>query len=136
MPKRVLSKFFFFALILIGVFCCFEIVLRIYNPQATFDNYTTSKFGVSTAFRSEIQRDILFHEFSHQIKTDAKGLRNFKDISYKKESDVFRILCIGGSIFAASGVNNDETFAFHLNRLANEKLSGKKVEVINAGKNL
>lgn len=136
MIKRFVSKSFFLALILIIIFCCLEVVFRSYNPQAIFENYTTSKFGVATAFRSEIQRDILFHDFSHRIETDAKGLRNFKNISYSKESDVFRILCIGGSIFAASGVNNDETFAYYLNRLANEKLSGKKIEVINAGKNL
>ncbi len=136
MIKRFIWKFFLLVLILISAFCCLEVVLLFYNPQVIFKNHTTSKYGVATAFRSDIQRDLLFHGFPYQIKTDSKGLRNFKEISYKKERDVFRVLCIGGSIFAASGVNNDETFAFYLNHILKEKFPNKKVEVINAGKNL
>ena len=113
-----------------------EVSVRILKPQPVFENHTTSNFGLPTAFRPNIEVEKTFEGFPHQIKTDNKHLRSFQEHSYKKPDDTYRILCIGGSIFAASGVNNNETFAYFLDRELKKRFPEKKFEVINAGKNL
>jgi tetratricopeptide (TPR) repeat protein len=113
-----------------------EVSVRTFKPQPIFENYTASYFGLPTAFRPNISVEKTFESFPYQIKTDNKHLRSFQEHSYKKPGDTYRILCIGGSIFAASGVNNNETFAYFLDQELKKRFPEKKFEVINAGKNL
>jgi len=126
---------YFFSFVLI-VFSVAEIYCRSFLPDFNDRSYTTTSFGIPTAFKPNLNIDLSFNEFPFQIKTDDRGLRNFRRISIEKPKDTFRILCIGGSIFAASGVNNEETFAFYLDKLLNQNISGTNFEGINAGKNL
>jgi tetratricopeptide (TPR) repeat protein len=113
-----------------------EVSVRVIKPQPIFENHTTSDFGLPTAFRANIAVDKIFESFPYQIKTDNKRLRSFQEHSYKKPNDTYRILSIGGSIFAASGVNNNETFAYFLDQELKKRFPEKNFEVINAGKNL
>ncbi len=123
-------------LIFFSVVFCVEIFLRIFLPQPYFENHTTVAFDLPTAFQKNLDVKVNFDSFPFKIITDSHRLRSFQKVEYKKPPNTFRILCIGGSIFAASGVNNDETFAFYLNKILNNRIPGQKFEVINAGKNL
>lgn len=108
---------------------------RFFSPQPIFENHTTANFGTPNSFRPKLKRNFDFVGFPFEVKTDSKSLRSFSETPYKKQKNVFRVLCIGGSIFAASGVNNNETFAYYLNKKLNTKASGTNFEAINAGKN-
>ena len=108
-------------LVFFGIFLCGEILLRIFSPQPSFPNHTTVAFGLPTAFQKNLDIDVSFGSFPFKIITDSHQLRSFQNVDYKKSPDTFRILCIGGSIFAASGVNNNETFAYYL--VAPEKVN-------------
>jgi tetratricopeptide (TPR) repeat protein len=121
-----------FLMVLLGIL---EGYFRFFAPIPTFKNHTTAAFGLPTAFRSNISSNQLFVNFPFQIQTNSKNLRSWREIPYEKTKNTFRILCIGGSIFAASGVNNDETFAYYLDKKLNANGSKTKFEVINAGKN-
>jgi tetratricopeptide (TPR) repeat protein len=125
---------YFFSFVLI-VFSVAELYCRSFLPDFNDKSYTTASFGIPTAFKPNLNINLSFSEFPFQIKTDERGLRNFRKISIKKPSNTFRILCVGGSIFAASGVNNEETFAFYLDKLLNQNISKINFEGINAGKN-
>ena len=129
--KKPIFLLILFLIITLGIL---EGYFRFFSPMQTFENHTTSAFGMPTAFRANIESDQLFGEFPFHIKTNSKSLRNFREVNYEKPKDVYRILCIGGSIFDASGVNNDETFAYYLDKKLNDRGSKSKFEVINAGK--
>jgi tetratricopeptide (TPR) repeat protein len=114
---------------------CGEIFFRIFAPQPSFKNHTTVAFGLPTAFQKNLNIDVSFNNYPYKIITDSHQLRSFQKVDYKKSPDTFRILCIGGSIFAASGVNNNETFAYYLNKILKDRIPDQKFEVINAAKN-
>jgi tetratricopeptide (TPR) repeat protein len=130
--KKWIFLFIVFPLITLGIL---EGYLRIFSPVAKFNNHTTSAFGIPTAFRVNLNSNQLFGEFPFQIKTDSHHLRNFRQTSYQKTKNTFRILCLGGSIFAASGVNNDETFAYFLEQTLKRQFPEQNFEVINTAKN-
>jgi tetratricopeptide (TPR) repeat protein len=115
---------------------CGETFFRIFSPQPSIQNHTTVAFGLPTAFQKNLDIDVNFDSFPSKIITDSHHLRSFQNVDYKKSPDTFRILCIGGSIFAASGVNNDETFAYYLNEILKDRIPDQKFEVINAAKTL
>jgi tetratricopeptide (TPR) repeat protein len=132
-----LMKIFFRGLLIFfGIVLCGEIFLRVFSPQPSFQNHTTVAFGLPTAFQKNLNVDASFDKFPFKIITDSNQLRSFQKVDYKKSPGTFRILCIGGSIFAASGVNNDETFAYYLNEALKDRIPDQKFEVINAAKNL
>jgi len=132
-----LMKIFFRGLLIfLGIALCGEIFLRIFLPQPIFQNRTTVSFGLPTAFQKNLDIEVNFDGFPFKIITDSHQLRSFQKVDYQKPPDTFRILCIGGSIFAASGANNDETFAFYLNKILKDRIPGQKFEVINAAKTL
>jgi hypothetical protein len=129
------NLFFIFALIPIAIVGVLEGYFRVFSPEPIVENHTTSAFGIPTAFRPNLRVQHLFGKFPFLIKTDTRYLRNFLEVSYKKPKDTFRILCIGGPIFAASGVNNTETFAYYLQKTLEKQFPEQKFEVINAAKN-
>ncbi len=126
---------FFLILFLFAIVVMLEGFFRIFSPTSVFDNHTTSAFGIQTAFRPNLNAQFFFDEFPFQIKTDSHRLRNYRQTSYQKPKNSFRILCLGGSIFAASGVNNTETFAYYLQKILERQFPEKNIEVINAAKN-
>jgi hypothetical protein len=132
---KIGNLIFIFVLFLIGIIGVAEGYFRIFTPEPTFKNHTTSAFGIPTAFRPNLRVQHLFGEFPFLIKTDSRHLRNFIGVSHKKPNNTFRILCVGGSIFAASGVNNNETFAYFLQKNLEKQFPEQKFEVINAAKN-
>ena len=67
------------------------------------------------------------------IKINSKGLRN-DEINIKKPDDVFRIIAVGGST-TFSGETNEKTWPGHLQRIIEENIDDRKIEVINAGIN-
>jgi hypothetical protein len=132
--KTLLRIFFNLFLFIIGSIASLEGYYQLFDRQPVFENHTTAKFGIWTAFRKNQEVNITHGDSPYTIKSDNKNLRNFCKTHYKKPENVFRILCIGGSIFAASGVNNDETFASQLDKYLQKKSSDQIFEVIDAAK--
>jgi len=132
---KIKNLFIILILLSIGAIGVTEGYFRIFSPEPIFENHTTSAFGIETAFRPNLRVQHLFGQFPFIIKTDARHLRNFLKVSYKKPKNTFRILCVGGSIFAASGVNNTETFAYYLQKTLEKQFPEHNFEVINAAKN-
>ena len=66
-------------------------------------------------------------------KSELLSSLTAKDISYKKPSNTFRILCLGDSMLFGAGVNNDENLTYFLEKILNEKFKEITFEVINAG---
>jgi tetratricopeptide (TPR) repeat protein len=134
MKLTILKRFFTLSLSIFLLFGFVELYFKFFSPIPIFDNYTAPSFGIPNAFRPNLQKNLIFDKFPYRVQTGSHKLRNFQLAKYQKPNELFRILCIGGSIFEASGVNNNETFAFYLNKLIKEKFPNKKSEVINAGK--
>lgn len=78
------------------------------------------------------------NEFQTILYTNQQGFRvPTPGVEYKrdKDDDVFRIMLLGPSFAYGWGVNYENTFAAHLERLLQEREFGKgqRVELINAG---
>ena len=67
----------------------------------------------------------------HQINTDGMGWRN-KSLNLAKKQGVRRIICLGASPTFGWGVNYEDTYAYHLQKLLNRNPKNS-FEVINAG---
>ena len=63
---------------------------------------------------------------------NSYGFRGDEFQEQKHEID-FRIFAVGGSTTNGAGANDNETWPAHLQQIINEKIMGKKIEVINAG---
>ena len=63
---------------------------------------------------------------------NSYGFRGDEFQEQKHDID-FRIFAVGGSTTYGSGVTDDETWPAYLQQIINEKITGKKIEVINAG---
>ena len=79
------------------------------------------------------------NEFSHEITSDCTekaynsyGFRGDEFQEQKHEID-FRIFAVGGSTTFGVAGDYDESWPAHLQQIINEKIMGKKIEVINAG---
>jgi len=78
------------------------------------------------------------NEFSQEstcleITYNSHGFRGNEFQEQKHEID-FRIFTLGGSTTFGVGSHDDETWPAHLQQIINEKITGKKIEVINFGK--
>ncbi len=69
-----------------------------------------------------------FHIFQRSNKWGLRG----RDVSWKKEKNVYRVLLLGDSFTMGKGVKDDETAAVRLEKMLTDAL-GRKVEVLNAG---
>jgi uncharacterized protein YjbI with pentapeptide repeats len=67
-----------------------------------------------------------------EITFNSYGLRGAEFQEQKHDID-FRIFAVGGSTTFGSGDNDDETWSVHLQQIINEKITDKKIEVINGG---
>ena len=63
---------------------------------------------------------------------NSHGFRSNEFQEQKHDVD-FRIFAVGGSTTYGSEANDDETWPAHLQQIINEKITGKKIEVINSG---
>jgi len=66
------------------------------------------------------------------LQYNSYGFRGDEFQEQKHDID-FRIFAVGGSTTYGSGVTDDETWPAYLQQIINEKIIGKKIEVINAG---
>jgi len=66
------------------------------------------------------------------IEINSQGLRSY-EIDENKSDEIFRIITLGGST-TYGGVSNEKTWPGHLQRIIEEYIPDKKIEVINAGK--
>jgi len=66
------------------------------------------------------------------LQYNSYGFRGDEFQEQKHDID-FRIFAVGGSTTYGSGVTDDETWSAYLQQIINEKITGKKIEVINAG---
>lgn len=65
-------------------------------------------------------------------RTNSRGVRG-PEYTPNPEPGTFRILLVGDSFAMGHRVNEDETYAAHLERISNEQGNGVRFEVINAG---
>ena len=63
---------------------------------------------------------------------NSHGFRGNEFQEQKHDID-FRIFAVGASTTYGSEANDDETWPAHLQQIINEKITGKKIEVINSG---
>ena len=66
------------------------------------------------------------------LRYNSYGFRGDEFQEQKHDID-FRIFAVGGSTTYGSGVTNDESWPAHLQQIIDKKITGKKIEVINAG---
>jgi len=71
-------------------------------------------------------------DFKTTIVTNSLGLREGRELG-RKSDDTFRILSIGDSFAMAVGVDADDSYARLLERALKDSISGRRVEVVNAG---
>ena len=71
-------------------------------------------------------------EFDYELKTNSLGLRN-EEISPIKDTNEFRIICLGDSFTEGFGTNEESCWPRTLERELSGKIKNKKINVINAG---
>jgi uncharacterized protein YjbI with pentapeptide repeats len=69
-----------------------------------------------------------------EVTYNSHGFRG-NEFEKEKPDNTFRIFTVGGSTTIGDGVEDDETWPAHLQQIINEKITGKKIEVINFGVN-
>jgi uncharacterized protein YjbI with pentapeptide repeats/lysophospholipase L1-like esterase len=97
--------------------------------------FTNSDFNFDPGYVKEELYPCI--ELSTDIECFTRSINShgFRGDEFQKEkpNDTFRIFAVGGSTTNGSGSDDDETWPAHLQKIANEKITGKKIEVINAG---
>jgi lysophospholipase L1-like esterase len=89
--------------------------------------------NLSNSILYELQPSLNVRFKNAQISINKDGYRG-RLVSKQKGEDTFRIILLGDSFAFGWGVEEDETFAFHLEQILNKRLEGKpNVEVINFG---
>ena len=68
-----------------------------------------------------------------EFSTNSKGLREKKDIPYKKEKDEYRILVLGDSWTFGLNVKDNQAFPYIMGQKFSALYPGKKITVINGG---
>ena len=63
---------------------------------------------------------------------NSYGLRT-PEFEKEKPDNTFRIFTLGGSTTWGAGTSDDETWPVHLQKIINEKITDKEIEVINGG---
>ncbi len=71
-------------------------------------------------------------EFDYVLKTNSLGLRN-EEISLIKDTNEFRIICIGDSFTEGFGTDEEYCWPRILERELSERIKNKKINIINAG---
>jgi len=115
-----------------------EVLLRNFFPRRTAEvlmDFYPAMFKDSDVLpyrlRENYQGRLATTEFDTRIRINSLGYRG-KEFTRDK-GGALRILTIGDSFTFGWGVNDDETYAAHIERLLAERLPGRQVEVINGG---
>jgi hypothetical protein len=75
-----------------------------------------------------IRRHVTF-----SVSTDSHGFRG-REIALEKPAGVFRVMAVGECVTLGVGVDDSETWPAQLEALLRERLPGRTVEVVNAGR--
>ena len=109
-----------------------EVFVRIWMPQPMLPRYVTNApYGV----RKNMPNVSIWHtssDYSVNVRTNAKGVRNDRDIPYNKPEGTFRIVGLGDSFTLGYEVEQEDTFLYRLE--TDLKARGfERVEVVNLG---
>jgi len=118
-----------FVLTTIYVVIAAEVFLRLFAPQAVMPRYICAG---DNGIRANQPNKNYWHTaptFHVNMRINSKGLRDDREISYKKPTGVKRIVMVGDSYGMGYGVNVEDTFAQVLERAIND--TGTACEVIN-----
>lgn len=72
------------------------------------------------------------YDWKTTYKINSLGMRDY-EYPIKKPENTFRILMMGDSFTEGQGVNTDQTFTKLLEKDLQDKIKGKKVEILNSG---
>ncbi len=113
-------------------------------PQQTFNwvrKQAISYFKPSDLYPFELmpnfQGKIYNYENPGEENKVYMGINSlgFRDDEFTKEKpeNIYRIMILGDSFTFGKGVNNNETYPYHLEKLLNQRLNANNYQVINAG---
>lgn len=131
-----MKKLFFSLIIIISFFLLLEISARlqdmIYDGLGFFlqEKPVVYEEGVylPAVPIANLRKTISGHEYRH----NSYGFRG-NEFSSKKDKNVYRIVCLGGSSTYGNQLSNYETWPAQLERLLNSQQQDMHFEVINAG---
>jgi len=111
-----------------------EIFLRIKHND-NFAGYRSWGHKKSIIFGFEAEPNHQWQKFGATYSTDAFGFRTHLQGGNWPDSDGLKIFAMGGSSAFGFGLNDDETWAHHLENYLEEKTGQGRLDVINAGNN-
>ncbi|MCK9612269.1 MAG: GDSL-type esterase/lipase family protein [Bacteroidales bacterium] len=141
----VKEKWYFALSILIILWLAFELFLRLAGINKSYSEkvglYYSSGF-IEYDINSKDHQGLMIHspyhsyidkrkEFAYEMKCNSEGLRDI-DHPVKKDSNEFRIICLGNSFTEGIGAPQDSTWPGLLGKRI-KHISGKKITVFNAG---
>lgn len=134
MPKQAFQALARFFISVFAILFLLEVAVRVLLPQKITPNLQAPAFGISNALISGTDFTWIGHRHypAYKISINSKQIRSDREIPYKKSPGVFRILCLGDSVFFGSGVEFEELFSSQLEQMLNLGDKSKKYEVINA----
>lgn len=123
--------------ILVVFIAIVEISLRV--SYGLYSNYNTEMWRYSVLLKTASQNPNVSHEhvpnseaflYGVDLKINSYGFRD-KEYSVEKPYNTYRILVLGDSFTLGWGVQVEDSYSKVLERMLNEKIKGKKFEVIN-----
>lgn len=130
----LLFKIFFNALAVMAFFICFE--MTAYNVERRINDsflpHTPYEMDLMLFWRpkSSLNNQRIGPFF---VTTDNRSIRTNKEIPYEKEENEYRIMFIGDSWTFGMGLNDDQTYAYQLQKMLQKQYPHKKITSINAG---
>lgn len=140
MVKKLTIVFFILFIVFVGLEIS-SAVLNYINQKKVRETYKLYKLlymkspDKETSYEHRPNVDLDFKsvkaDCTMHIKTNSLGLREDRDIPFKKPEGVIRIIGLGDSVMFGASVDNDETMLKWIERFGNEK--GLKIETLNYG---
>lgn len=124
------------SLLILGVFLALttlEISARLFGPKTILPEKCFRSDEILNHFHSS-NKTCKFRTAFWNVtyKINSLGLRD-KEYYPKKPDNTYRILILGDSFTEGWGVEQEQSYPKQLEQMLKEKVTGKKVEVINAG---
>ena len=97
--------------------------------------FTNSDFDFDPGYVKEELYPCIELSTDTECFTRTINSHGFRGDEFEKEkpSNTFRIFAVGGSTTNGAAANDDKTWPAHLQQIIDEKTTGEKIEVINAG---
>ncbi|MFH1202727.1 MAG: SGNH/GDSL hydrolase family protein [Candidatus Omnitrophota bacterium] len=130
--RKKLNYFFAFFIIVFVFFAMLEILLRVFKlvPVHVVNESIYPKILGDYKPSQDFMSDFIF---PYHVKINSLGLRG-EEIDIEKPKGVYRILVLGDSYAFGERVNDDEAFAFKLEKILNDSLKDRmSIEVVNGG---